>query len=118
MVTRLLNYLTKYSLLHDNQFGFRPGRSTCDAVLRLVDFIYNSLNAKKHTLSILVDLRKAFDTVPHSILLSKFERYGIRGLPLQWFRSYLSNRTQRVKVNRCLSNSGDVNCCVFQGSHI
>ena len=118
MVSRITNYLTKFSLLKNCQFGFRPGLSTSDAVLDFVENIYDSLNDRKSTISILVDLRKAFDTVSHCILLKKFEQYGIRGAQLRWFSSYLSNRTQRVKIGQTLSEPCSITCGVPQGSNI
>ena len=63
-----------------------------------------------------LDLSKAFDTVNHSILLSKLDLYGIRDNEHQWFRSYLSNRKQRVFVNSVESNFRLVNSGVPQGS--
>ena len=63
-----------------------------------------------------LDLSKAFDTVNHSILLSKIDLYGIRGKENQWFRSYLRNRKQKVFVNGVESNFLLVNSGVPQGS--
>ena len=63
-----------------------------------------------------IDLKKAFDTVNHQILLKKLEHYGIRGIPLDWFKSYLSNRKQYVSVNGNTSETLEVTCGVPQGS--
>ena len=65
---------------------------------------------------IFIDLKKAFDTVNHSILLKKMEHYGVRGIPLQWFASYLSNRKQYVSVNGHTSDKLQVTHGVPQGS--
>ena len=62
------------------------------------------------------DLKKAFDTVNHQILLKKLEHYGIRGIPLDWFKSYLSSRKQYVSVNGNTSETMEVTCGVPQGS--
>jgi len=66
--------------------------------------------------SIYLDLSKAFDTIDHSILLNKLKHYGIRGTCLKWLNSYLSNRTQYVKINKTKSIIQEINCGVPQGS--
>ena len=67
---------------------------------------------------IFIDLRKAFDTVNHNILLTKLEHYGIRDNMLSWFQSYLSNCKQYVSINGEQSESLEINCGVPQGSVI
>ena len=82
----------------------------------LIDEITKALDEEKYAVSIFLDLSKAFDTVNHSMLLSKLDLYGIRGNEHQWFRSYLSNRKQRVFVNGVESRFLLVNSGVPQGS--
>ena len=65
---------------------------------------------------IFLDLKKAFDTVDHQILLSKLNYYGIHGKSFKWFQSYLENRTQKCSVNGSLSNSYSLTCGVPQGT--
>jgi methylaspartate ammonia-lyase len=65
---------------------------------------------------VFLDLKKAFDTVPHDILLKKLEKLGINGTALLWFKNYLSDRTQKVEINGTLSDSKDLNMSVFQGT--
>ena len=113
---RLNKYLVDSSILHDNQFGFRPKLSTCLALLQLVDELTRSIDEGKITVGVFVDLAKAFDTVDHKILLNKLQYYGLRGIPHQWFTSYLSNRKQYVTVNNIDSGFSDVLCGVPQGS--
>ena len=77
-----------------------------------------AIDDSKHTLGIFLDLSKAFDTIDHDILLYKLSYYGIRGTSLQWFRSYLSNRSQYVSINGTgiNSNSRNLSYGVPQGS--
>ena len=82
----------------------------------MYDNISNALDNKKVTLGLFIDLSKAFDTVNHEILLDKLEHYGVRGIALQWFKSYLSCRKQFVQYNGYNSSSLDITCGVPQGS--
>ena len=76
------------------QFGFRKGRSTAQALTEITDTLRKAIDNNLYTCGIFLDFLKAFDTVNHSILLQKLESYGIRGVPLAWFESYLTNRKQ------------------------
>ena len=67
---------------------------------------YVNIDRGKYTVLIFVDQKKAFDTVNHDVLLKKLEKYGIRGLELEWFTSYLQGRKQFCKVN---STSSSIN---------
>jgi hypothetical protein len=78
--------------------------------------ISTALNENKYCIGIFLDLKKAFDTVPHALLLKKLQKLGITGTALNWFSSYLSNRTQKVEVNGTLSDSQELNMSVFQGT--
>ena len=87
-------------------------------VLHLTDKIYKSLNEKPSgkTLTIFIDLKKAFDTVDHKILLEKMENYGIRDTANAWFENYLCDRQQFVSVHGIESSKIKINCGVPQGS--
>ena len=74
------------------------------------------LDQNKIPLAIFLYLSKAFDTIDHEILLNKLEHYGIRGTPLQWFRSYLTNRHQYVEYNNVNSELLSISTGVPQGS--
>ena len=91
---RLMNYIDINQILFRNQYGFRKNHSTTLALINLYDKISAGFDTNKHTVGIFLDLSKAFDTVDHTILISKLEHYGIRGLPLEWIQNYLSNRFQ------------------------
>jgi hypothetical protein len=65
---------------------------------------------------VFLDLRKAFDTCSHDILMKKMAHYGVTGTPLRWFTSYLSGRTQQVEIEGSLSNPCPINISILQGS--
>uniref|UniRef100_A0A669C5X4 Reverse transcriptase domain-containing protein n=1 Tax=Oreochromis niloticus TaxID=8128 RepID=A0A669C5X4_ORENI len=115
-VNRLDKYIEKHNLLSDNQYGFRVKRSTSMAVMELVEGISNAIDNKEYTVGVFIDLKKAFDTIDHSILMNKLERYGIRGIAYKWMKSYLDDRYQYVEINNVKSNQLKVTCGVPQGS--
>ncbi len=104
MYIRLINYLEQNDVLYDYQFGFRKHFSTNHALIGLVDKISKALDKGDLLVGVFLDLSKAFDTVNHCILLDKLAQYGIRGTPLKWFQSYLSNRKQFVLYNESVSD--------------
>jgi hypothetical protein len=116
MNKRLLSFLGKENLLSNNQYGFRAGMSTSDAVTGISEYIAQHLDKKRNCIGIFLDLAKAFDTVSAPILLHKMEKIGIRGLPLQLFESYITNRFQRVKIGNQVSTDCPVLFGVPQGS--
>ena len=116
MYKRLLEFVSTHSILFDYQFGFREGYSTNLAMTYLIDSLVTSLNQGNCVLGLFLDFSKAFDTVNHEILFQKLEHYGIRGPALDWFRSYLSDRTQYVEFNGTMSIREKITCGVPQGS--
>ena len=113
---RLISYVDKFCLLSLNQYGFRHGKSTSDAIFQLTEFLYDCLNRGDYAACIFIDLEKAFDTVNHSILLQKLELYGIRGPSLKWFTSYLSERKQCARISEYISPPLPILTDVPQGS--
>ena len=113
---RLQTFLYANDTLTTSQYGFRPKHSTYMALLDMYDNISNSLDRGLYSLGIFIDLSKAFDTINHGILIKKLECYGVRGLALEWFTDYLSNRKQCVFYNSIMSDFKDVSCGVPQGS--
>ena len=97
--SRLYKFLTKHNILYDSQYGFKSRHSCEDAILEMVSRLLQARNEDKHCAGIFLDLSKAFDTLDHHLLLCKMEKYGIRGVALDWFRSYLSNRSLVAKIN-------------------
>ena len=118
MYSRVLKFLNSYSIISPNQFGFRKNCSTNDAILTFVSQIYSAINVNEYFVAIYLDFSKAFDTVNHAILLKKLERIGIRGICLEWFKSYLGDRRQYVFVSGCSSELKNVTMGVPQGGII
>lgn len=113
---RLLSYCEKYEIIVPHQYGFCSGKSVCDLLVRFGDDVYSSFNERGFLMAVFLDFRRAFDTVNHNILLRKLECYGVRGIALKWFESYLSNRDQAVRVGGCVSSVLPVSIGVPQGS--
>lgn len=114
--TRMLGYLNKISFFSDLQFGFRNGRSTEDALLNFCSGIYKGLNNKLKNAALFIDIKKAFDSVNHGILLDKLFTAGFRGNTFKLFSSYLTGRKQNVRINGIHSNLKDICLGVPQGS--
>ena len=94
----------------------RKQHSTNHAVISLVEKLYSALDEGNIAVTCFLDLKKAFDTVDHSILISKLYKLGIRGPILKWFKSYLSNRQQFVQIHKTKSDIKPVVCGIPQGS--
>jgi len=116
MFNRLIEFLDKNNILKSNQFGFRKHHCTSDAVLEFLNDAYKSLDEKSQFLTVCLDLSKAFDTVDHWVLLRKLAHVGVRGLPLQWFGSYLRDRKQYVRIRSIDSELRSLSAGVPQGS--
>jgi hypothetical protein len=116
MYDQLYNYLTKFELLSDSQFGFRKSHSTATALLDCTNDWYMNLDRKMFNLVVLIDLKKAFDTVDHQILMRKLELYGIKGEALNLLKSYLTNRNQKCQIKNSFSTERLIKCGVPQGS--
>ena len=115
MYNRVYNYLNDNNLLFYKQFGFRKGHSTDDALISLINSIYDSFNQNKYTLVVFIDLSKPFDTVDHNILIDKLNLYGIKNNSLKWFSSYLPNRKQFIQAGAIKTSTLDIICGVPQG---
>ena len=94
---RVYKFLNDNDQLYENQYGFRNQHSRDNAVCDVVSHLVKNLEASKTSVALFLDLSKAFDTLDHDLLLHKMERYGLRGVVLDWFRSYLHDRKLRVK---------------------
>ena len=113
---QILEYFTSNNLLFESQYGFRENHSTELAALEFIDRIKLEMDRKKIPFSIFLDLSKAFDTLNHDILLTKLRYYGIQGIALNWFQSYLTKRSQYVQYNDTSSSIREIETGVPQGS--
>lgn len=87
-----------------------------NAAIEFTDNIFDNLDNKRLPIAVYIDLSKAFDTIDHTILLEKLCYYGIRGKALEWFKSYLMDRTQFVQYKDTISNEMKITTGVPQGS--
>ena len=115
--SRLHSFVNMNNSLSSQQFGFRHKHSTTHATTLLISNIVDAFEKKQLVLGIFLDISKAFDTIDHNILLHKLNNYGVRGVSLNWFKSYLSDRSQIVEYDG-VSSSNQINifCSVPQGS--
>ena len=115
--SQVRNFLNYRDILYSKQFGFRGLRGCDQALLLFTDFAKSNIFQNRKVLTAFLDLRKAFDTVNHKILLDKLELYGIKGVEKGWFTDYLQNREQFVQVpSGEFSGLRTVNIGVPQGS--
>ena len=116
IVNQVYAYLTDNKLLSKYQSGFRPLHSTLTALIDITDNWYLNIDDGLTNAILFIDLKKAFDTNDHEILLSKLELYGFKGASLNLFRDYLSDRTQVRVINSVNSETSFISCGVPQGS--
>ena len=115
-LNRMESFISRHNILTHCQFGFRKGFSTTHAVIKLLSSIVQAYHQKVYSACFFLDLRKAFDTVNHELLIHKLEHYGFRGHFLKYLKSYYENRRQYVHTNGYDSSSRPVTCGVPQGS--
>ena len=113
---QVYEYFCTNDLLSKCQSGFRPLHSTVTALLEAVNEWTQNIDRGLINSVLFLDLAKAFDTVDHGILVENLALYGIRGTTLNWFKSYLNNRTQKCDLNGHLSSTRSLSCGVPQGT--
>ena len=113
---RIINHLESNNLLVDNQFAYRKGKGTDLANIKFARDVLNAFDENKYTISVFLDLSKAFDCVSHEILLEKLKFYGVNGKALDWISTYLSNRMNYVTYQGCVSERKLIPIGVPQGS--
>lgn len=114
--TRLENFTNMHNIVSKKQYGFQKQVGTNDAIYDLTKDIYKALDNKEHCLCIMIDLKKAFDTIPYSRLLHKLNTLGIRGIGGKLIKSYLSKRSQTTKINQTYSEQQQLTIGLPQGT--
>ena len=105
-----------YNKLSEILCGFREGFSTQHALIRLIEKWRQCLDASGIVGTILMDLSKAYDCLPHDLLIAKLEAYGLDVNSLRLMYSYLDSRIQRVKIGSHRSTAKEIKIGVPQGS--
>ena len=117
MYNQTQKHLVRSELYPTLQSAYPAGHSTETALLKVHSDILCNMNYRRVTLLVLLDLSAAFDTVDHEVLLRRLEvTFGIADTALQWFRSYLAGRSQRVLLNGSFSEEFSLPHSVPQGS--
>ena len=115
---QLYEYLNNYNLLTTCRSGFRSLHSTLMALVEATNSWSVNIDNGLINGVVFIDLKKAFDTIDHNIILKKLVNYGVDLNSLKWFESYLTNRTKKCRVNDHLSSSNPVTYGVPQGSNL
>ena len=113
---KINNFLLVNSLLSDSQHGFMRGRSTDTILLSFYDFITSEMDSNKIVDAIFFDFAKAFDKIPHDLLISRLFEHRICGSLLKWLGSFLSDRYQKVTIRNYSSKLLPVSSGIVQGS--
>ena len=116
MYKRMKAFINEEDILYRSQYGFREEHSTQHAIIDIVNTIQSNMDKGLFSCGVFIDLKKAFDTVDHAILLDKLNHYGFRGIINNWFSSYLQNRTQTTLAGPHISERTLTTCGVPQGS--
>lgn len=116
---RVKDHCMKYNVFHRHQFGFLKKAGTAGAAATLIDYVQANVDNSSFGACVFMDLKKASDTVPHSHLIEKLDKIGIRGSMLDLIEDYLRNRKQFVDINGTCSATIDCNQIgIPQGSNI
>ena len=118
LFSRLKQFFNSQNLLSEKQYGFRAGKSTELAVFDLVWKILPAIEQKMYAVCIFLDFSICFDTIDRNILLSKLDKYGVRGLCYDLIKSYFNDRQQFVQFQNCNSRSVSQTLGVVQGSRL
>ena len=116
MYKRTKVFINEEDLLYRSQYEFREEHSTQQAIIDIANTIQSNMDKSLFSCGVFIDLKKAFDTVDHAILLDKLNHYGFRGIKNSWFSSYLQDRTQTTLAGPHISERSLTTCGVPQGS--
>ena len=116
--TRIMIHISSNRILSESQFGFRESLNTETAVITLVNLIENAIENNLVAIGLFLDIRRAFDTVNHRILLDVLHNTGFRGIVYDWFVSYLASRKQIVFFENFVSDEEDIYSGVPQGPNL
>ena len=112
----MVDFITKYNIFAETQYGFRKNKSTESALLDFTNYIHEGLTKNLNVGAVFMDLSKAFDVINHSIIETKLEHYGFRGIFLTFLMNFIKERKYFVSVNGLKSGINTVNIGVPQGS--
>ena len=113
---KTVEHLGENHVLYHRQYGFRKNHSTIDAVTNFSAEVLSAFEENKFVVTVFIDLKKAFDTVKHDIILAKLEQVGIRDEELNWYRSYLTHRSHCIMIGSSTSEKIECEVGVAQGS--
>ena len=112
---RLYSFLSQAVFFNQHQFVFKKKHSTNNAFTVMIENVSKAFKEKKYTLGVFLDLSKTLETTDCNIILYKSHHYKVRGLPYEWFKSYLSQSLQ-TEINGKLSPPTLINLGILQGS--
>ena len=115
-LNRMISFVTAFSIFTPAQYGFRSGRSTTQAITKLLSYVIKAYHHKNYCVCFFLDLKKAFDSINHEVLFRKLFHYGFRGSSHDYLKSYFTNRKQYVYLEGYKSGMKNVLCGVPQGS--
>ena len=113
---RVMQHCESNGIMYYRQYGYRKNRSTSDAIYDLIGELVSNLDKKFHILSVFIDLKKAYDTCSHDTIIQKLKKLGISGSLLEWFKCYLTGRSQYLSFNNYESCFRDIVIGYPQGS--